>query len=81
MPLEIALENLDTREERQEFDVVKDDVEAQLHTEVQLIENIKDKLKVTRETERVRERERERDRETERDKERNPIPQRLKKRT
>ena len=46
LPLEIALENLDTREERQEFDVVKDDVEAQLNNEVQLIENIKDKLKV-----------------------------------
>ena len=48
LPLEIALENLDTREERQEFDVVKDDVEAQLNNEVQLIENIKDKLKVKR---------------------------------
>lgn len=45
LPLEIALENLNVREARQEFDVVKDDVEAQLNTEVQLIENIKDKLK------------------------------------
>ena len=45
MPLEIALENLNTREGRQEFDVVKDEVEAQLQTEVQLIENIKDRLK------------------------------------
>ena len=45
LPLELALENLNTREARQEFDVVKDDVEAQLNTEVQLLENIKDKLK------------------------------------
>ena len=45
LPLEIALENLNVREGRQEFDVVKDEVEAQLQTEVQLIENIKDKLK------------------------------------
>jgi len=45
LPLEIALENLNTREERQEFDVVKDEVEGQLNNEVQLIENIKDKLK------------------------------------
>ena len=44
--MEIALENLNTREERLEFDVVKDEVEAQLNNEVQLIENIKDKLKV-----------------------------------
>ena len=41
LPLEIALENLNAREGRQEFDVVKDEVEAQLQTEVQLIENIK----------------------------------------
>ena len=41
LPLEIALENLNVREGRQEFDVVKDEVEAQLQTEVQLIENIK----------------------------------------
>ena len=41
LPLEIALENINTREERQEFDVVKDEVEAQLNNEVQLIENIK----------------------------------------
>ena len=33
------------REGRQEFDVVKDEVEAQLQTEVQLIENIKEKLR------------------------------------
>merc|ERR1712226_1325446 len=45
LPLEIALENLNVREARQEFDVVKDDVEAQLQTEVQLIENIKEKLR------------------------------------
>ena len=45
LPLEIALENLNVREGRQEFDVVKDEVEAQLQTEVQLIENIKDRLK------------------------------------
>jgi len=45
LPLEIALENINVREGRQEFDVVKDEVEAQLQTEVQLIENIKDKLK------------------------------------
>ena len=41
LPLEIALENLNVREGRQEFDVVKDEVEAQLQMEVQLIENIK----------------------------------------
>ena len=41
LPLEIALENINSREERQEFDVVKDEVEAQLNNEVQLIENIK----------------------------------------
>ena len=41
LPLEIALENINVREGRQEFDVVKDEVEAQLQTEVQLIENIK----------------------------------------
>ena len=46
MPLDIALENLNTREGRQEFDVVKDEVENQLNTEVQLIENIKEALKV-----------------------------------
>ena len=40
------MDNLNTREERLEFDVVKDEVEAQLNNEVQLIENIKDKLKV-----------------------------------
>jgi len=45
LPLEIALENLNVREGRQEFDVVKDEVEAQLQTEVQLIENIKEKLR------------------------------------
>ena len=45
LPLEIALENINVREGRQEFDVVRDDVEGQLNTEVQLIENIKDKLK------------------------------------
>merc|ERR1712172_21814 len=45
MPLEIVLENLNVREARQEFDVVKDDVEHQLNTEVQLIENIKEKLR------------------------------------
>ena len=46
MPLEIVLENLNVREARQEFDVVKDDVEHQLNNEVQLIENIKDKLRM-----------------------------------
>merc|ERR1711936_1086454 len=46
MPLEIVLENLNVREARQEFDVVKDDVEHQLNSEVQLIENIKDKLRM-----------------------------------
>jgi len=46
MPLEIVLENLNVREARQEFDVVKDDVEHQLNTEVQLIENIKEKLRM-----------------------------------
>jgi len=45
LPLEIGLENLNVREGRQEFDVVKDEVEAQLQTEVQLIENIKEKLR------------------------------------
>ena len=35
------MDNINTREERQEFDVVKDEVEAQLNNEVQLIENIK----------------------------------------
>jgi len=45
LPLEIALENLNVREGRQEFDVVKDEVEAQLQTEVQLIENIKETLR------------------------------------
>ena len=46
MPLEIALENLNVREARQEFDVVKDEVEHQLNREVQLIENIKEKLRM-----------------------------------
>ncbi|CAH1255246.1 TEKT2 [Branchiostoma lanceolatum] len=45
LPLDVAIENLTLREGRRDIDVVRDNVEAELHKEVEVIEGIKKALK------------------------------------